>query len=127
MKCLNQIGQAGTFHHIIRRSVAMTDTLLFEQPDNIEFANLPPTSDGVFGEGLEALLKFQKEKKKQINNLVQDMKKNDLKRKFSSTQSESNKRPADFLSHSATVPGANDLVTIRHNNDSPHNDSPQIE
>ncbi|KAL4240463.1 hypothetical protein ACF0H5_001255 [Mactra antiquata] len=45
-------------------------------------------------EGLETLLKSCKEKKKQTYDLVPDMKKKDLKRKFSGNQSESNKRPA---------------------------------
>ena len=91
-KCLDQIGRSGAFHHIIRRSVAMTDTGLYEQSDHLEFANLPLSGQGVFGDGLETLLKSRKEKKKQIDDLIPDVKKG-VKRKYTGYQSESNKRP----------------------------------
>lgn len=90
-KCLDQIGRSGAFHHIIRRSVCMTDTGLFEQPDKVEFTNLPLSGDGVFGSGLETLLKSKKEKRKQIDDLIPDVRK---KRKFAGPPSEHNKRPA---------------------------------
>ena len=90
-KTLDQIGRSGAFHHITRRAVCMTDTALYEQPDKHEFTNLPLTGDGVFGKGLETLFKEKKEKKKQVDDLIPDVRK---KRKFPETQSEPNKRPA---------------------------------
>ncbi|XP_060604440.1 uncharacterized protein LOC132757243 [Ruditapes philippinarum] len=92
-KALDQLGRSGAFHHVIRRSVAMTDTALFEQPDNLEFSNLPLTGEGVFGAGLESLLKARKEKKKQIDDLIPDVKRSGFKRKFSGAQPDSSKRP----------------------------------
>ena len=32
-KCLDQIGRAGAFHHITRRTVTMSDTSLYELDD----------------------------------------------------------------------------------------------
>ncbi|XP_045165906.2 uncharacterized protein LOC123529589 [Mercenaria mercenaria] len=93
-RLLDQVGRTGAFHHISRRAVAMTDTGLYEQHDSLEFSNLPLTGDGVFGVELEALLKSRKEKKKQVDDLIPDVQKKDLKRKFSGTQTEYNKRPA---------------------------------
>lgn len=55
-KCLDQIGRAGGFHHIIRRTAAMSDTALYELDDALEFSNLPLSGEGVFGSGLENLL-----------------------------------------------------------------------
>ena len=52
-KCLDQIGRAGAFHHIIRRTAAMSDTALYELNDALEFSNLPMSGEGVFGSGLE--------------------------------------------------------------------------
>ena len=94
-KALDQIGRAGAFHHIVRRSVAMTDTALYEQLDSSEFTNLPLTGEGVFGSGLETLLKNRKEKKKQVDDLIPDVRKAGIKRKFSGAQSqtEASKRP----------------------------------
>lgn len=74
-KCLDQLGRAGAFHHIIRRAVAMTDTAFYELDDALEFSNLPLTGEGIFGTGLENLLKTRKEKKKQIDELVPDVQK----------------------------------------------------
>lgn len=91
-KCVDQIGRAGAFHHIIRRTVALTDTGLYEQPDNLAFSNLPLTGDGVFGAELEPLLKSLKEKRKQVDELIPDVKKG-IKRKMG-TYSETNKRTA---------------------------------
>ncbi|KAH3839643.1 hypothetical protein DPMN_113075 [Dreissena polymorpha] len=62
----------------------MADTALYEQTDSLEFTNLPLTGDGVFGKGLETLLKDEKEKKKRVNYLIPDVR---TKRKFSETQS----------------------------------------
>ena len=80
-KGLDQIGRSGAFHHIIRRSVAMTDTALYELSDSNKFQNLPLTGDGLFGSELEQLLKTRKEQKKQIEELVPDIGKKDMKRK----------------------------------------------
>ena len=63
-KCLDQIGRAGAFHHIIHRTVTMSDTSLYELDDALEFVNLPLSGEGVFGSGLEKLLQSRKEKKK---------------------------------------------------------------
>ncbi|KAH3829086.1 hypothetical protein DPMN_131074 [Dreissena polymorpha] len=72
-KVLDQLGRTGAFHHIARRAVAMTDTGLYEQYDNLQFSNLPLSGDGVFGPGLEHLLKARKEKKKQVDDLIPDV------------------------------------------------------
>ena len=94
-KCLDQIGRAGAFHHIIRRTAAMTDTALYELEDASEFSNLPLSSEGVFGSGLENLLKTRKEKKKQMEDLVPDVKKKTIKSKSESPNrvEMDNKRP----------------------------------
>lgn len=80
-KGLDQLGRTAAFNHIIRRTVSMTDSGLYELPDANEFTSLPLTSEGVFGNGLEALLKSRKEKKKQLDELVPDLRKRELKRK----------------------------------------------
>lgn len=72
-KVLDQLGRAGAFHHIARRAVAMTDTGLFEQHDSMEFTNLPLSGEGLFGPELELLLKARKEKKKQVDDLIPDV------------------------------------------------------
>ena len=86
-KCLDQIGRSGAFHHIVRRTAAMSDTALYELDDSAEFSNLPLTGEGVFGKGLEDLLKSRKEKKKQLDELMPEVK----KRKLDNSQS-TNKR-----------------------------------
>ena len=60
-KFLDQIGRPGAFRHITCRAVCMTDTF-FEQPDKLQYTNLPLTGGCVFGSGLETLLKEKKEK-----------------------------------------------------------------
>ena len=89
-KGLDQIGRAGAFHHIIRRSLAMTDTALYELSDASKFQNLPLSGEGVFGTGLETMLKARKEQKKQLEELVPELKKKDsYKRKqYSSSDQE---------------------------------------
>ncbi|KAL4223434.1 hypothetical protein ACF0H5_016905 [Mactra antiquata] len=82
-KGLDQIGRAGAFVHIIRRTSAMTDTALYELSDSSKFQNLPLTGDGLFGAELESLLKSRKEKMKQLDELVPEIaKKGPLKRKY---------------------------------------------
>ena len=66
-KCLDQIGRAGAFQHIIRRTVTIRDTFLYELDDAFEFVNVPLSGEGVFGSGLEKLLQSRKEKKKTNN------------------------------------------------------------
>ncbi|XP_060608632.1 uncharacterized protein LOC132760631 [Ruditapes philippinarum] len=95
-KGLDQLGRAGAFHHIIRRHVAMSDTALYELPDSQKFLSLPLTNDGLFGTELENLLKSRKEQKKQVDDLVPDVKKREfLKRKpvSSTTVQDTSKRP----------------------------------
>ncbi|KAL4220216.1 hypothetical protein ACF0H5_020624 [Mactra antiquata] len=75
----------------------MTDTALYEQPDSSEFSNLPLSGEGVFGPGLDELLKTREEKKK-VDELIPDISK---KRKFTSSQSESYMRPAYDRSYNA--------------------------
>lgn len=91
-KVLDQLGRTGAFHHIIRRAVAMTDTGLYDQQDNLEFSNLPLSGEGVFGDQLETLLKTRKEKRKQLDDLLPEVKFSG-KRK-SSGYDTNNKRPA---------------------------------
>ncbi|XP_053376727.1 uncharacterized protein LOC123522864 [Mercenaria mercenaria] len=77
-KCLDQIGRSGAFHHVVRRTTAMCDTALYELEDASQFSNLPLSGEGVFGKGLEELLKSRKEKKKQLEDLVPEVKKRKL-------------------------------------------------
>ena len=98
-KSLEQTGRAGAFHHITRRSVAMTDTALFEQPEHLDFSNLPLSGDGVFGAGLESLLKARKEKKKQLDDLIPDLTKKNLKRKSEYTESSAKRQKFGDTSH----------------------------
>ena len=103
-KGLDQLGRAGAFHHIIRRHVAMSDTALYELPDSQKFLSLPLTNEGLFGTELENLLKSRKEQKKQVEDLVPEVKKKEfLKRKPvpSSSVQDSSKRPC--FSHSRPV------------------------
>ena len=83
-KCLDQIGRAGAFHHIIRRTAAMSDTALYELDDALEFSNLSLSGEGVFGSGLENLLKTRKEKTKPLEDLVPEVKRKNFKRKSES-------------------------------------------
>ena len=93
-KCLDQIGRAGAFHHIVRRTATMSDTALYELDDALEFSNLPLSGEGVFWPGLENLLKTRKEKKKQIEDLVPDFQKKTTKQKAESpVMSFDHKRP----------------------------------
>jgi len=86
-KCLDQISRAGAFHHITRRTVAMSDTSLYGLQDSNDFANLPLSGEGVFGAGLESILKGRKEKKKQFDEMLPELKKKDRKRKASPERS----------------------------------------
>ncbi len=81
-KGLDQLGRTAALHHVVRWTVSMTDSGLYELDDSSDFTSLPLTTEGVFGSGLETLLKSRKEKKKQLDELVPDLKKRDLKRKF---------------------------------------------
>ena len=82
-KGLDQISRSGAFHHIVRRTVAMTDTALCDLSDSKDYSNLPLTGEGVFGSGLETLLKSRKEKKKQLDEMLPELKKKDRKRRLS--------------------------------------------
>ena len=64
-RALDKLGRSGAFHQVIRRTVARTDTALFEQPDYLEFSNLPQFGEGVWC----CLLNARKEKKKHIDDL----------------------------------------------------------
>lgn len=91
-KGLDQLGRTAALHHVVRRTVSMTDSGLFELEDASQFTSLPLTSEGVFGNGLEALLKSRKEKKKQLDELVPDLRKRELKRKMPASRPYDNKR-----------------------------------
>lgn len=79
-KALDQAGRSGAFHHIVRRTVAMTDTGLYELSDSTEFSNLPLSGEGLFGSGLEPLLRSRKDKKRTMDELLPELKKKDFKR-----------------------------------------------
>ncbi|XP_053378169.1 uncharacterized protein LOC128547997 [Mercenaria mercenaria] len=85
-KGLEQLGRTAALHHIIRRSLAMSDTALYDLSDANDFRNLPLRGDGVFGGDLDGLLKNRKEKKKQLEDLVPDIQR---KRKFDMNMSSS--------------------------------------
>ena len=57
----------------------MSDTALYELDGALEFSSLPLSDEGMFGSGLENLLKTRKEKKKQIEDLVPDFQKKTTK------------------------------------------------
>ena len=84
---LDQFGRTGAFHHIIRRTLAMSDTALYELPDANKFSNLPLTGDGLFGAEFESLLKARKEQRKQIDDLLPDIQKKDTYKRKSYTSS----------------------------------------
>jgi len=73
-KCLDQISRAGAFHHITRRTVAMSDTSLYVLHDSNDIANLPLSGEGVKYTGLESILKGGKEKKK-FDEMLPELKK----------------------------------------------------
>ena len=84
-KCLDQIGRAGVFNHIIRRTVTMIDTSLHELDDAMEFVYLPLSVEGVFGLGLEKNYNNQgKKRKKQLEDLVPEVKRKPYKRRSDS-------------------------------------------
>lgn len=70
-KALDQSGRTGAYHQMIRRKAAITDTGLNTLKDvQSKVLHLPLTHDGVFGKGLESVLKHRKEQKDQLNDLV---------------------------------------------------------
>lgn len=98
-KCLDQLGRTGAFHHVIRRAMSITDTCWYELDDSEKFVNLPLTSEGIFGAGLDKLLKERKEKKKQVEDLLPEIRsKQSAKRSYSSsnTQGPSNSKRGRF-------------------------------
>ncbi|XP_071165603.1 uncharacterized protein [Mytilus edulis] len=96
-KSLDQVGRTGTFHHIVRRQVAMTDTGLYEIDEARDLSDLPLSADGVFGSDFEKFLKTRKEKNKALDDLLPDIsvKKSYLgKRKtVSSSEASGSKKP----------------------------------
>ncbi|VDI08037.1 Hypothetical predicted protein [Mytilus galloprovincialis] len=72
-KSLDQVGRTGTFHHIVRRQVAMTDTGLYEIDEARDLSDLPLSADGVFGSDFEKFLKTRKEKNKALDDLLPDI------------------------------------------------------
>ncbi|ESO90373.1 hypothetical protein LOTGIDRAFT_164300 [Lottia gigantea] len=71
-KSLDQLGRVGAFHHIIRRTVAMSDSALYELDVARRLSNLPLSEEGVFGPGLETTLKVRKEQKRTMQDLLTD-------------------------------------------------------
>lgn len=64
-KFLDQVSRSGAFNHLIRRKAAMEDTGLEAIKDlSPLLTDLPLTSTGVFGQGLEQTLKERTEKSK---------------------------------------------------------------
>lgn len=80
-KCLDQLGRTGSFHHIIRRQLAMTDTALYTLEDKRDISDLPLCAEGVFGDQLTTTLKSNKEKKKTLNELLPKFENKSRKRK----------------------------------------------
>ena len=64
-KCLDQIGRAGAFHHIIHRTVTMSDTSLYELDDALEIVNLPLSGEGVL---VRVLKNYYNQGKKRKSN-----------------------------------------------------------
>ncbi|CAC5425118.1 unnamed protein product [Mytilus coruscus] len=96
-KSLDQVGRTGTFHHILRRQVAMNDTGLYEIDEAKDLYDLPLSADGVFGSDFEKFLKTRKEKNKALDALLPDInvrKSHVGKRKtMSSTETSVSKKP----------------------------------
>lgn len=88
-KSLDQVARSGAFHHMIRRRTAMEDTSLHELKEiKNQIWNLPLSSEGVFGSGLEKTLKDRQEKNKQMTELLSEVdKNNNRKRSIPSTVS----------------------------------------
>ena len=81
-KALDQAGRTGAYQHMIRRKAAIADTGLSTLKDvQSKVLILPLSHEGVFGKGLENVLKHRKEQKDQINDLVPEFSKS-MKRKF---------------------------------------------
>ena len=82
-KSLDQISRSGAFHSIVRRTVAMTDTALCDVSDSKDFFKIL-TGEGVFGSGLETLLKSCIKKKK-IDEMLPELElwKKDRKKRLS--------------------------------------------
>ncbi|KAK6179632.1 hypothetical protein SNE40_011946 [Patella caerulea] len=89
-KGLDQLGRTGAFHHMTRRTVAMSDTSLFQLHNARTISNLPLTADGVFGVDLEKTLKDRKEKLKSVADILPFSAK---KRRAPMEESHSSKRP----------------------------------
>ena len=78
-----------SFHHLVRRKLAVTDSGLAYIKDVAKHvASLPLSSDGVFDAGLETKLKERNERTKQIKELLPEFKRpansDSFKRKSSS-------------------------------------------
>ena len=68
--CLDQLGRSGLFLHKIRRKMCMGDADLYKHPKARNIENLPVSSDGVFGVGLEQFLDKCIENKKKSDVLL---------------------------------------------------------
>ena len=94
-KSLDQLGRTGAFFHIIRRQVTMHDTGLFKLDTSTDISSMPLTGQGVLGHGLDDILKERKEVKKTLDELLPEAKSRKfLKRKSSTTESDSGITPA---------------------------------
>ena len=81
-KSLDQVARSGAFHHLTRRRTALEDTSLHELKDiKKQIWNLPLSSEGVFGSGLEKTLKDRQEKNKQISELLPEVDKNNNRKR----------------------------------------------
>ncbi|XP_045161737.2 uncharacterized protein LOC123526570 [Mercenaria mercenaria] len=106
-KCLDQLGRTAAFHHIVRRTVAMTDTGIYELADSSDFANLPLSGEGVFGTGLQPLLKARKDKKKQLDEMLPELKKRGSKRKYSPDRASQSEAKRQHYSTSTSTTNKN--------------------
>ena len=79
-RTLDQFARCGAFHHLIRRKATIADTGILDFLENTDL-NLPLSSDGLFGKGLEDLLQERKDRNKKIEELVPDLVKKSTKRK----------------------------------------------
>lgn len=73
-KTLDQVARSGSFHHLVRRKVALEDTGLGgikELKDSI--LSLPLSNSGVFGSNLEQTLKDRVDKNEQIQKLLPEL------------------------------------------------------
>ncbi len=71
-RTLDQCGRVGAFHKMVRRKAALNDSGLSSMEIRSKCLDLPLSGEGVFGKGLQELLKQRKEQRDQLRDLIPD-------------------------------------------------------